>query len=545
MIKSKGKCLVANASYDFIVVGAGSAGAVVASRLSENPAWKVLLLEAGPPDNHHWIHIPIGYTKTFLDARYNWKYESGPEPSLGGRIMYAPRGKTLGGTSSINGMVYIRGVASDFNVWRQLGNVGWSYEDVLPFFKKMESNRRGDDRFHGRSGPLQIGEPAWRNELSDAYVAAAKAAGLHENPDFNGAQQEGVGYYQLTVRDGRRNSTARAFLKPARSRPNLHIVTEAFAEKVVFDGKRARSVIYSQNGQTVTADAKGEIILCGGAVNSPQLLMLSGVGSAEQLKKHNIPVTAHSPGVGENLQDHYAARLTYRINKPLTLNDRVMSWPKMALMGAEYALRRTGPMAVGASTVGAFFRSGPQATEPDVQLHFFAFSTADPAKGPDPFSGFSVVVDQHRPQSRGRLTLRSADPREQLTIQANYLEAEADQTVLVDAMQFAMRIHEQQPLKALIEEELRPGVNVRKRDELLAYAKETGESTYHLSCTCHMGPSEDKAAVVDPRLRVNGVQGLRVADASVLPRVVSGNTNATCIMVGEKCADMIKADAAA
>jgi choline dehydrogenase len=430
-------------------------------------------------------------------------------------------------------------------VWRQLGNVGWAYEDVLPFFKKMESNRRGDDRFHGRSGPLLIGEPAWRNELSDAYVAAAKAAGLPENPDFNGAQQEGVGYYQLTVRDGRRNSTARAFLKPARSRPNLHIVTEALAEKVVFDGKRAASVIYSRNGQRVTADAKGEIILSGGAVNSPQLLMLSGVGSAEQLKKHNIPVTTHSPGVGENLQDHYAARLTYRINKPLTVNDRVMSWPKMALMGAEYALRRTGPMAVGASTVGAFFRSGPQATEPDVQLHFFAFSTADPAKGPDPFSGFSVVVDQHRPESRGRVTLRSANPREQLTIQANYLEAEADQTVLVDAMQFAIRIHEQQPLKALIEEELRPGVNVRKRDELLAYAKETGESTYHLSCTCHMGPGEDKTAVVDPRLRVNGVQGLRVADASVLPRVVSGNTNATCIMIGEKCADMIKADAAA
>lgn len=286
---------MANASYDFIVVGAGSAGAVVASRLSENPAWKVLLLEAGPPDNHHWIHIPIGYTKTFLDARYNWKYKSGPEPTLGGRIMYAPRGKTLGGTSSINGMVYMRGVASDYDVWRQLGNVGWAYEDVLPFFKKMESNRRGDDRFHGRSGPLLIGEPAWRNELSEAYVAAAKAAGLPENPDFNGAQQEGVGYYQLTARDGRRNSTARAFLKPARSRPNLHIVTGAHAEKVVFDGKRARGVVYRQNGQTVTADAKLEIVLSGGAVNSPQLLMLSGVGQAEQLKKHGIEVTVNSP----------------------------------------------------------------------------------------------------------------------------------------------------------------------------------------------------------------------------------------------------------
>lgn len=533
---------MASPNYDYIVVGAGSAGSAIASRLSENPARKVLLLEAGPVDRNPWIHIPIGYAKTFNDPRYNWCYETEAEPTLGGRRIYEPRGKTLGGTSSINGMVYIRGIANDFNVWRQLGNAGWSYEDVLPFFKKMESNPRGDDEFHGRTGPLKIGDPAWRNDLSEAYIAAAVEAGLKHTTDFNGASQEGVGYYQLTARNGRRNSSARAYLKPARGRSNLHIVTNALARKIIIKDGVATGVTYQHGNKMVTANANCEVILSGGAVNSPQLLQLSGIGPGKRLSDLGIDVNVDLPGVGENLQDHYAARMTYKINRPLTLNDRVATWPRKALLGAEYILRRTGPLAVGASTVGAFFRSNENVSDPDVQLHFFAFSADDLKEGLHRHSGFSVIVDQHRPESRGTIHIKSSDPNVHPMIQGNYLDAEADQKVLVDAMKFAIKIHDAKPLKDLIEHELAPGINVRSDDELIAYARETGESCYHLSGTCGMGPKDNKMSVLDERLRVRGVGRLRVADASVMPRVISGNTNASCIMIGEKCASMVADD---
>ncbi|TPI41325.1 choline dehydrogenase [Mesorhizobium sp. B3-1-6] len=528
--------------YDFIVVGAGSAGAAIAGRLSENPAWRILLLEAGPKDRNPWIHIPIGYAKTFYDGRYNWKYMTEPEPHLGGRTIYEPRGKTLGGTSAINGMVYVRGIASDFNVWRQLGNAGWSYEDVLPYFKKLESNERGDDQFHGREGPVKIGEPAWRTELCDSYIEATAAAGLRRTDDFNGGEQEGVAYYQVTARNGRRSTTARSYLVPARHRSNLHIVTEAMTEQIVLEGNRATGVIYHQGDRLVTVKARREVIVSGGAVNSPQLLQLSGIGPAKLLRENGVPVKLDLPGVGENLQDHYAGRLMYRINRSWSLNERVATLPQRMLLGAEYILTRKGPLAVGASTVAAFFRSSPELSEPDCQLQFFAFSTDGFDKGLHPFPGFSVLVNPHRPESRGFIRIKSNSPQVHPLIQGNYLQAEPDKVLTVAAMKFAMKIHATEPIKGLIEQELKPGLDVRTDDEILAYVTESGESCYHLCGTCGMGPKEAMLSVVDERLRVHGIDGLRVADASIMPRLISGNTNATSIMIGEKCADMVKAD---
>ncbi|NEI72466.1 choline dehydrogenase [Rhizobium lusitanum] len=536
---------MSSAEYDFIIVGAGSAGAAIAGRLSENPAWRVLLIEAGPRDRSPWIHIPIGYAKTFYDARYNWKYMTEPEPYLGGRTIYEPRGKTLGGTSAINGMVYVRGIASDFNTWRQLGNAGWAYDDVLPYFKKLESNERGEDRFHGRAGPVKIGEPVWRPQLGDAYIQATVAAGLRKTNDFNGEQQEGVSYYQVTAKNGRRSSTARSYLIPARNRSNLHIVTEALTEKIVLEGKRATGVVYRQGANTITTKARREVIISGGAVNSPQLLQLSGIGPGQLLSENGIAVQHDLAGVGENLQDHYAGRLMYRINKNWSLNERVATLPQRIMLGAEYLLTRRGPLAVGASTIAAFFRSSPDLTEPDCQLQFFAFSTDGFDKGLHPFPGFSVLVNPHRPESRGFIRIKSNSPQVHPRIQGNYLQAEADKLLGIASMKFAMKIHATDPIRSLIDKELTPGVNVRSDDEILAYLTQTGESCYHLCGTCGMGPQENIMSVVDNRLRVHGIEGLRVADASIMPRLVSGNTNATSIMIGEKCADMVKKDHAA
>lgn len=533
---------MSGSQYDFVVIGAGSAGAVVASRLSENPSWRVLLLEAGPRDGSPWIHIPIGFAKTFYDPRYNWCYNSEPELSLNGRNIYTPRGKALGGSSSINGMVYVRGLPSDFDTWRQLGNVGWAYDDVLPFFRKMESNPLGDERLHGRDGPIGIGQPRWRNELSEAYIAAAMAAGLPRNDDYNGTSQEGVGYYQLTATNGRRNSTARAYLGPSvRRRPNLRIETNALAETLLTEQGRATGVVYRVGDRKFTALASAEIVICGGAINSPQLLQLSGIGPGKLLSSYGIPVRVDLPGVGENLQDHFVARFVYRVNKPLTLNDYVPKLSRKILMGIEYATSRSGPLAVGPATVGAFFRSGPQASEPDVQLHFFALSTDD-FKTLHPHSGFSVIVNQHRPESRGSVRIVSSNSRANPAIQYNYLSVETDRRVMIDAMKFAIRIHDMQPLRNLIVEELHPGPSVRTDQSLLQYARDTGYSAYHPSSTCAMGAEGDRMAVVDSRLCVRGIAGLRVADASIMPRIVSGNLNATCVMIGEKCADMMLAD---
>ncbi|MCW5748798.1 MAG: choline dehydrogenase [Alphaproteobacteria bacterium] len=531
-------------SYDYIVVGAGSAGCAVAARLSEDARRKVLLLEAGPADTNMWIHIPIGYARTFLDEKVNWKYETDPEPQLDGRQIYWPRGKTLGGSSSINGLIYIRGIASDYNYWRQLGNAGWGFDDVLPHFRKAEGNIRGGDALHSGEGPLGVDDMRWKNALSEAYLEAAVQAGYPRNDDFNGPKQEGVGYYQLTTRGGRRCSTARAYLQPARGRANLRVVTGALTEKVEIADGRATGVRYRIGERVETAAAGREVILCGGAINSPQLLMLSGVGPAEHLAEQGIAVVRHLPGVGENLHDHYQCRSLYRAARPGTMNEVVGSLFGKMKMGLDYALGRRGLLTVGAGLVGVFLRTRPELEDPDVQLHFIPFSTDKMGTTLHDFPGFTVTMNQSRPQSRGRLRLRSADARQYPSMVANYLADEADRRTAIAGLKAVRHIAQQPALKDWIAEEMLPGPQVQDDAAWLAFLKANGGSIYHPAGTCKMGTANDRMAVVDERLRVSGVQGLRVADASVMPQVVSGNTNAACVMIGEKCADMIRAEAA-
>jgi choline dehydrogenase len=535
-----GRGSVETIEADYIVVGAGSAGCAVAARLSEDPACRVALLEAGGRDRYFWVHVPLGYGKTITDPRVNWLYETEPDPGLNGRKIFWPRGKVLGGSSSINGLLYVRGQAEDFDHWRQLGNVGWSYEDVLPYFKRAE--RRvgdGDDAVRGRSGPLTVcdlGEP--NNALNLAYIAAAEAAGIPRNADYNGRVQEGVGLYQVTARNGRRCSTAVAYLKPARKRPNLRVITGAHAERVLFAGKRTVGVNFRQGGELKTARATREVILCGGAVNSPQLLMLSGVGPAEHLQSLGIDVAYDLPGVGQNLQDHFQARFVYKCKYPVTVNDIMMSRVKMARMGLRYLLFRNGPLTVSAGTVGIFTRSRPEVASPDIQFHFIGFSSERPAEGLHKFSGFMQNVCQLRPESRGEIVLKSPDASVPPAIHPNYLSAELDRRTLVAGLKVGRRIAAQPSMQYYTASEYLPGENVQSDDELLAYAKQYGGTIFHPTSTCKMG--HDPMAVVDDQLRVHGLQGLRVADASIMPTVVSGNTNAACIMIGEKCTDLVR-----
>jgi choline dehydrogenase len=527
-------------SYDFIVVGAGSAGAAVAARLSEVPRYRVLLLEAGPKDRNPWIHIPIGYAKTFLDARVNWKYETDPEPNCNNRRIYWPRGKVLGGSSSINGMIYIRGVASDYDYWRQLGNAGWSFQDVLPYFRKAERQCRGADALHGADGPLGVAETQWRTELSEAYIQGALELGLPRNDDFNGAKQEGTGYYQQTQLGGRRSSTARGYLKPARGRANLRVVTEALAQKVVLEGSRAVGVTYETPAGVVTARASREVILCGGAINSPQLLQLSGIGPVDVLKAAGVAVQHEVKGVGANLHDHYAVRSMYRTSKPgVSMNDSVGTLWGKAMAGVQYALFRSGPMVIGAGVVGVFARTRPELEDPDIQLHYIPFTTDKMGTGLHEKPGFMVAMNQSRPQSRGALKIKSANPKEHPSIHANYLGEEIDRRTTVEGIKFVRRISETKAVKHYVAEELAPSLKYRTDDELLDYARNNGGSIYHPAGTCKMGT--DPLSVVDDQLKLRGIAGLRVADASVMPQVVSGNTNAACIMIGEKCADLVKA----
>lgn len=531
-------------TWDYIVVGAGSAGSAVAARLSEDGRASVLLLEAGPPDRNPWIHVPIGYAKTFRDPAVNWMYETEPEPHLGNRRIYWPRGKVLGGSSSINGLIYIRGVPLDFDHWRQLGCTGWGFDDVLPFFRRAEGNVRGDDDLHGGDGPLAVDEGRWRNPLSEAYVRAAQEAGLPRNDDFNGRDQEGVGYYQLTERDGRRCSAARAYLAPARRRPNLRIVTGALAERIDLADGRATGVTWLAGTERRSARAAREVVLCGGAINSPQLLMLSGIGPADHLRRHGIAVAHDLPGVGGNLHDHLQVRTMYRSAAAGTMNDAVASLFGKARMGLEYVIGRRGLLTVGAGVVGVFARTEPGLEAPDVQIHFIPFTTDKMGTGLHAFPGFSTTVNQSRPVSRGRLTLRSADPREAPAMLANYLAEEADRRTTLAGIRLLRRIAGQPAMRPWVAEELAPGPGAVTDQDLMDFARDAGNTIYHPAGTCRMGSDHDRLAVCDPELRVRGVAGLRVADASIMPQVVSGNTNAAAIMIGEKCAAMVKAAAA-
>jgi choline dehydrogenase len=530
-------------SFDYIVVGAGSAGCALAARLSENGRHRVLLLEAGPADRNIWIHVPIGYAKLFADAKHNWLYSSEPEAELGGRSIIQPRGKVMGGSSSINGLLYIRGQAEDFDHWRQLGNAGWSFADVLPYFRRSEDQERGADDMHGVGGPLAVSDVSEPHPLCDAFIDACEQAGFPRNEDFNGPAQEGAGYFQMTTRRGRRISTARGYLKDARRRHNLKIEAEALTARIVFDGRRAVGVEYRKGGETHSVRANAEVILASGAFNSPQLLQLSGVGPADLLRQHGIEVIADMPGVGADLQDHFQVRLAYRCTERITMNDTVNSLPLKIAAGIRYALFRKGLLTIGAGYAGAFLKTRPNVATPDVQLHFILFSADKIGGNLHPFPGFIASVCQLRPDSRGTVRIKSPDPTQAPAIQPRYMTTASDRECMVRGMQLTRRVMAQSAIKKYVAEERLPGPACITDEGLLAYARETGTTIFHPTSTCRMG--SDVTAVVDERLRVHGFEGLRVADASIMPTVVSGNTNAACVMIGEKGADMILQDAAA
>jgi len=530
-------------SFDYIVVGAGSAGCVLANRLTASGRHRVLLLEAGGHDRNPWIHIPLGYGKLFSNPKVNWLYATEPEPDLNNRKIIQPRGKVLGGSSSINGLLYVRGQPQDYDHWRQLGNTGWSFEDVLPYFRRAEDQERGADELHGAGGPLAVSNVSEPHPLCEAFIDAAQQAGFPRNDDFNGPSQEGAGYFQLTARNGRRCSTAVGYLRPARRRPNLKVVTGALATCVLFSGRRATGIEYRQGDVTHTAHAAAEVILAGGAFNSPQLLQLSGLGPAELLRSHGIDVISDMPGVGNDLQDHLQTRMLYRCTERITMNDVINSLRHRLGAGLRYIVSRKGLLTIGAGYAGAFLRTRPDLETPDVQLHFLIFSADAAGAALHSFPGFMTSVCQLRPESRGFVRIKSSDPRQAPAIQLRYLSSAVDRETTVAGMSLLRRVMEQPAMRRYIAEEIAPGPDCASDAALLAYARETGTTVYHPTSTCRMG--SDQSAVIDERLRVHGIEGLRVIDASIMPTVVSGNTNAAVVMIAEKGADMILQDATA
>ena len=532
-------------TFDYIVSGAGSAGATVAARLSESGKHSVLLLEAGGRDTNPWIHIPLGFARTFVNPAVNWKFESAPQPRLGNRQLYLPRGKTLGGTSSINGMVYIRGNHADYDEWRQKGCEGWDWDSVLPFFKKAENQERGADDFHGTGGPLRVSNQPRRFELADALLDACAQAGIPRNPDFNGAKQEGCGYYQTTTGDRRRWSTAKAYLAPAKGRANLEIRTNAHATKILIENNRAVGVEYNTASGRQIARARAEVIVSGGAYGSPQLLLLSGLGPASHLQDMGVAVLRDIPAVGSNLHDHFNTYLSWKCTKPVTLNDLENSWPRKILAAARYALFRTGPMASNGIHAGLFTRSDPRLERPDLQINLLEWSTLERTKDrvvPHSFPGFTLSPVHLRPDGRGTVRLGSPDPLAAPRISFDFMRTEYDAQAILSGIKLIRKIAAQPALKPYIVEEIAPGPGVASDAELIEFVRQTGVSNHHPTSSCAMGHGPN--TVVDPRLRVHGISGLRVADASIMPQVVAGNTNAPSIMIGEKAAAMILEDAA-
>ena len=525
--------------FDFVVVGAGSAGCVIANRLSENGKHSVCLIEAGSRDWNPWIHIPVGYFKTMHNPATDWCYETEADPGLNGRSLKWPRGKVLGGSSSINGLLYVRGQPEDYDHWRQLGNTGWAWDDVLPLFRKSEDQQRGADDYHATGGSLSVSDMRLQRAICDDWVAAAQAAGYPYNADYNGETQEGVGYFQLTARNGLRCSSARAFLAPARSRQNLKILTNAHTERLVLSEGRVTGVVISRGSGIETIEAACEVVLSAGAIGSPQILMLSGIGKTDELAARGIDTVFDAPHVGKNMQDHLQARLVYKCNAP-TLNDEVRSLFGRMKVAGEYALKRTGPMTMAASLVVAFLKTRKELATPDIQFHVQPWSADSPGEGVHPFSAFTASMCQLRPESRGEILLKSANPHDHPAIHPNYLATDLDCDTMVAGIKVARKIAACRPVADKISEEFRPGDDAQTDEDLLTWARDTSTTIYHPTGTCRMG-ADDKA-VVDPRLRVNGIEGLRVADASIMPEIVSGNTNAPAIMIGEKAAEMILQD---
>jgi len=534
-------------TYDFIIVGAGSAGCVVAERLSASGRHSVLVLEAGGTDRRFYVQMPLGYGKCFFDPAVNWNYKTEPDPGLAGNSDHWPRGKLLGGSSSINAMVWIRGHPADYDGWAAQGNPGWGWADVLPAFKAIEDNQAGANDWRGIGGPLHVSSCEDQvHPLSRHYLKAAQQAGLPLNPDFNGRDQEGAGIYQISTKNGRRMSAARAFLRPAMKRPNVHVETDAYVTRILFEGKRAIGVEYQQNGQTHRVRAGREVILSGGSINTPQLLQLSGVGDAVHLNGIGIGVVHENRNVGLNLQDHIGINYTFK-GREATLNQLLRPWWGKALVGLQYLLLRSGPLSLSMNGAGGFFHTDPSFDRPNMQLYFQAFSTVIPKAGerpiltPDPWPGFSIGLSNCRPTSRGEIMIRSSDPGAYPKIIANALSTEHDTQEMLAAVKFVRKIAAQPAMREMIVEEILPGSSVTSDDALIQDFRKRSGTVYHPVSTCRMGP-DPASAVVDPRLRVHGLANLRIIDASIFPNNIAGNTNAPSIMVGWRGAEMVLED---
>jgi choline dehydrogenase len=530
--------------FDYVIIGGGSAGCVLANRLSENPAHRVLLLEAGPRRSNLWIDMPAGLSKAIFPNRRNWSYMAEPDAQIKNRRVFVPRGKVLGGSSALNGMVYVRGQHEDYEQWRQSGNRGWGWDDVLPYFRKSEHRETGGDAYHGTGGPLWVTDSKRRHPIAEKFIASGMALGLKRNDDANGADQEGIGYLQYTIRQGKRHSTASAFIDPVKYRPNLTIETDAMVDRILLDGRRATGVEYRVHAEVRRVGAGREIILAAGSLNSPKLLMLSGIGPADQLQALGIAVAHDLPGVGQNLQDHFYVHTTWDTVPGGSWNQELRGW-RVIMHGLQWLATHTGLLTMGSSQACAFARVMPGADRPDFQINFrpvsWDFSRQDRlAIGRTP--AVTASSCQLRPQSRGEIRLSSADPEAPPSIRPHYLSAVADQLAVIGGFRYMRQIFETSPLRDLMVAETMPGSACLSDADLLDYIRSNANSMHHWSGTCKMG--QDPMAVVDDRLRVHGIAGLRVIDASVMPTLVSGNTNAPTIMVAEKGSDLIKQDAA-
>ncbi len=530
--------------WDVIIVGAGSAGCVLAGRLAEAGQGSILVIEAGPRDLSPWVHLPIGYGKTFYHRRMNWMYRTTPQAELNGREIYQPRGKVVGGSSAINAMVYARGQAEDFDEWKRLGNPGWGWAEVLAAYRRMEDHALGASIWHGAGGPLHVENVAGEvHPLTPLFVKAAGEAGLRFNPDLNGATSEGAGFYQITTRGGRRESAARAFLHPARRSGRVKLEADMQVTRILFDGRRAIGVEARRGGETLRFGARREVVLSGGAFNSPQLLQLSGIGPAGLLKQHGIMPLLDLPAVGRNLQDHLCYDHVYRSKWP-SLNDALLSWPSRIGMAANYLLRRRGPLSLSVNQGGGFYRTRPELTRPDMQLYFSPLSYERAVPGvralmkPDPFSGFSLSVSPCRPLSRGHVAIRSPDPNVAPEIAPNYLSEPEDLRILLEGARFLHRLAATPTLSAVIDSAIRPGPEAADEEAHVAAIRANAYSVFHPCGTCRMGPNADDA-VVDAQLRVHGIENLRIVDASIFPTIPSGNINAPAMMVGERAAALM------